>query len=39
MIERMRILRVAQKTYPEIVEGRPYHVHALSRDQAAMGMM
>ena len=33
----MRILRVAQKTYPEVVGGGPYHVHALSRDQAAMG--
>ena len=33
----MRILRVAQKTYPDVVGGGPYHVHALSRDQAAMG--
>lgn len=33
----MHILRVAQKIYPEIVGGGPYHVHALSRDQAAMG--
>ena len=33
----MRILRVAQKTYPEVVGGGTYHVHAMSRDQAAMG--
>jgi glycosyltransferase involved in cell wall biosynthesis len=33
----MRILRVAQKVYPDVVGGGPYHVHALSRDQAAMG--
>jgi glycogen(starch) synthase len=33
----MRILRIAQKTYPEVVGGGTYHVHALSRDQAAMG--
>lgn len=33
----MRILRVAQKLYPEVPGGGPYHVHALSRDQAAMG--
>ncbi|PSQ23042.1 glycosyl transferase family 1 [Halobacteriales archaeon QS_8_65_32] len=33
----MRILRIAQKTYPEVVGGGAYHVHALSRDQAAMG--
>jgi len=33
----MRILRVAQKLYPEVSGGGPYHVHALSRDQAAMG--
>jgi glycosyltransferase involved in cell wall biosynthesis len=33
----MRILRVAQKTYPDVVGGGPYHVHAMSRDQAAMG--
>lgn len=33
----MRILRVAQKVYPDIPGGGPYHVHALSRDQAAMG--
>lgn len=33
----MRILRVAQKMYPEVAGGGPYHVHAMSRDQAAMG--
>lgn len=33
----MRILRVAQKLYPDVSGGGPYHVHALSRDQAAMG--
>lgn len=33
----MRILRVAQRTYPEVTGGGAYHVHALSRDQAAMG--
>ena len=33
----MRILRIAQKAYPEVVGGGTYHVHALSRDQAAMG--
>lgn len=33
----MRILRVAQKCYPDVVGGAPYHVHALSRDQAEMG--
>ncbi|MFD1562776.1 glycosyltransferase family 4 protein [Haloarchaeobius amylolyticus] len=33
----MRILRIAQKLYPDVVGGGPYHVHALSRDQAAMG--
>jgi glycosyltransferase involved in cell wall biosynthesis len=33
----MRILRVAQKTYPEVPGGGTYHVHAMSRDQAAMG--
>ncbi|KAB7519436.1 glycosyltransferase family 4 protein [Halosegnis rubeus] len=33
----MRILRVAQKVYPEHPGGGPYHVHAMSRDQAAMG--
>ncbi|WP_324759674.1 glycosyltransferase family 4 protein [Haloarcula sp. GH36] len=33
----MRILRVAQKIYPEFKGGGAYHVHALSRDQAAMG--
>lgn len=33
----MRILRIAQKLYPDVIGGGPYHVHALSRDQAAMG--
>jgi glycogen(starch) synthase len=33
----MRILRVAQKIYPDVKGGGPYHVHAMSRDQAAMG--
>lgn len=33
----MRILRVAQKLYPDVTGGGPYHVHAMSRDQAAMG--
>lgn len=33
----MRILRVAQKLYPEVVGGGPYHVHAMSRDQTTMG--
>jgi len=33
----MRILRVAQKTYPETKGGGAYHVHAMSRDQAEMG--
>lgn len=33
----MRILRVAQKVYPEIPGGGTYHVHAMSRNQAAMG--
>lgn len=33
----MRILRVAQKLYPEYPGGGTYHVHALSRDQAAAG--
>ena len=33
----MRILRVAQKLYPDVKGGGTYHVHAMSRDQAAMG--
>jgi len=33
----MRILRVAQKVYPDVKGGGPYHVHAMSRDQAALG--
>ncbi|AAV44904.1 MULTISPECIES: glycosyltransferase family 4 protein [Haloarcula] len=33
----MRILRVAQDIFPDKVGGAPYHIHALSRDQAEMG--
>jgi glycosyltransferase involved in cell wall biosynthesis len=33
----MRILRVAQNLYPEVPGGGSYHVHAMSRDQAALG--
>lgn len=33
----MRILRVAQKLYPDVNGGGAYHVHAMSRDQAEMG--
>jgi glycogen(starch) synthase len=33
----MRILRVAQKIHPDTKGGGQYHVHAMSRDQAAMG--
>ncbi|NKE34955.1 glycosyltransferase family 4 protein [Natronococcus sp. JC468] len=33
----MRILRVAQKAYPDVNGGGAYHVHAMSRDQTAMG--
>ena len=33
----MRILRVTQKTYPDVKGGAPYHTHAMSRDQAKMG--
>ncbi|NEU55656.1 glycosyltransferase family 4 protein [Halorussus sp. MSC15.2] len=33
----MNILRVAQNVYPEVPGGGTYHVHAMSRDQAAMG--
>ncbi len=33
----MRILRVAQKYYPDVAGGGAYHVHAMSRDQAATG--
>jgi len=33
----MKILRVAQKLYPEVNGGGTYHVHALSRDQATLG--
>lgn len=31
------ILRVAQSLYPAVTGGGAYHVHAMSRDQAAMG--
>ncbi|AGB38811.1 glycosyltransferase [Natronococcus occultus SP4] len=33
----LRILRVAQTVYPDVKGGGAYHVHALSRDQAALG--
>jgi len=33
----MRVLRVAQNLYPEVPGGGTYHVHAMSRDQVAMG--
>ena len=33
----MRILRVAQNLYPAHPGGGAYHIHALSRDQVAMG--
>lgn len=33
----LRILRVSQWHYPEEVGGGAYHVHAMSRDQAALG--
>jgi len=33
----MRILRVAPWLYPDTKGGGEYHVHAMSRDQAAMG--
>ena len=33
----MRILRVAPWIYPDTNGGGDYHVHAMSRDQAAMG--
>lgn len=33
----MDILRVAQDIFPDTVGGAPYHIHALSRDQAARG--
>jgi glycosyltransferase involved in cell wall biosynthesis len=33
----MRILRIAQDVFPDTIGGAPYHIHALSRDQAAMG--
>jgi len=33
----VKILRIAQEIFPEVVGGGAYHAHALSRDQAAMG--
>ncbi|MFC7071581.1 glycosyltransferase family 4 protein [Halovenus rubra] len=33
----MRILRVSHWLYPDEIGGGEYHVHAMSRDQAAMG--
>ena len=33
----MRILWVAQKLYPDVTGGGPYHAHAMSRYQATMG--
>ena len=33
----MRILRISQHLYPDVTGGMPYHVHAMSRDQAEMG--
>jgi hypothetical protein len=33
----MRILRVAPWIYPDTKGGGDYHVHAMSRNQAAMG--
>lgn len=33
----MEILRVTQEVYPETIGGLPYHIHALSRDQAEDG--
>ena len=36
-LDRMRILRVAPWIYPDTKGGGDYHVHAMSRDQAAMG--
>ena len=33
----MKILRVAQRLYPDSKGGGQYHVHVMSRDQAAMG--
>jgi glycogen synthase len=33
----MRILRVTSWIYPDTKSGGDYHVHAMSRDQAAMG--
>lgn len=33
----MKVLRISQQIYPEVVGGGAYHAHALSRDQVAMG--
>ena len=33
----MRVLRVAPWIYPDTKGGGDYHIHAMSRDQAAMG--
>jgi hypothetical protein len=33
----MRILRVAQEIYPDVIGGGAYHTHALSRDQGHIG--
>lgn len=33
----MRVLRIAQRVYPDDQDGGAYHVHALSRDQADLG--
>jgi glycosyltransferase involved in cell wall biosynthesis len=33
----VRVLRVAQTVYPDVTGGGAYHVHAMSRDQAAAG--
>ncbi|MHC3381011.1 glycosyltransferase family 4 protein [Haloarcula sp. H-GB5] len=36
-IDQMRILRISQEVFPEVVGGGAYHAHALSRDQAHSG--
>ncbi|WP_247729236.1 glycosyltransferase family 4 protein [Halovivax limisalsi] len=33
----MKILRIAHTVHPDVTGGAAYHVHAMSRDQAAMG--
>jgi len=33
----MHVLRVAQKTYPDVTGGEPYRVHAMSCDQTVIG--